>query len=118
MPRFVPPLVLAALAAGLILLPGAAQARTSVRVGVGEQQASIFDQPAFQRAKFKRVRYFVAWNVNVMDNTAGRLAARAFVQRARRAGFSVLLHVSSDNLQIKKAKLPSVARYSRRSGGS
>jgi Glycosyl hydrolase catalytic core len=114
MPRSLPLLVLAALAAGLILLPGAAQARTSVRVGVGDQQASIFDQPAFQRAKLRRVRYFVAWNV--MDNTAGRLVARAFVQRARRDGFSVLLHVSSDNLQIKKAKLPSVAQYKSKVG--
>jgi hypothetical protein len=114
MPRSLPLLVLAALAAGLILLPGAAQARTSVRVGVGDQQASILDQPAFQRAKLKRVRYFVAWNV--MDNTAGRLVARAFVQRARRDGFSVLLHVSSDNLQIKKAKLPSVAQYKSKVG--
>jgi Glycosyl hydrolase catalytic core len=114
MPRSLPLLVLAALAAGLILLPGTAQARTSVRVGVGDQQASIFDQPAFQRAKLKRVRYFVAWNV--MANTAGRLVARAFVQRARRDGFSVLLHVSSDNLQIKKAKLPSVAQYKSKVG--
>ena len=46
-----------------------------------------------------------------MDNTAARLAARAYVQRARRAGFSVLLHVSSDTLVIRKAKLPSVAQY-------
>jgi hypothetical protein len=114
MPRRLVPLVLAAVAAGLIVLPGAAQARTSVRVGVGDQQASIFDQPAFQRAKFKRVRYFVAWNV--MDNAGARLAARAFVQRARRDGFSVLLHVSSDNLEIKKAKLPSVAQYKSKVG--
>jgi hypothetical protein len=46
-----------------------------------------------------------------MDNTAARLAARAFVLRARRDGFSVLLHVSSDTLVIKRAKLPSVAQY-------
>jgi hypothetical protein len=38
------------------------------------------------------------------------------VQRARRDGFSVLLHVSSDNLQIKKAKLPSVAQYKSKVG--
>ena len=41
----------------------------------------MFDQPAFQRAKFRRVRYFVAWNA--MDDDAPRLAARAFVKRAR-----------------------------------
>jgi hypothetical protein len=107
-------LLLAALAASLVLVPGAAQARTSVRVGVGDQQISMFDQPAFQRAKFKRVRYFIAWNA--MDDDAARLAATAFVQRARRDGFSVLLHVSSDNLAIKKAKLPSVAQYKSKVG--
>jgi hypothetical protein len=106
--------MLVAVAASLIVLPGAAQARTSVRIGIGDQQAAMFDQPAFQRAKLKRVRYFVAWNA--MDNTTARLAARAFVQRARSAGFSVLLHVSSDDLAIKKAKLPSVAQYKSKVG--
>jgi hypothetical protein len=33
------------------------------------------------------------------------------VQRARRDGFSVLLHVSSDDLRIRRARLPSVAQY-------
>ena len=105
---------LAALAACLVLVPAAAQARTAVRVGIGDQSAAMFDNSAFQRAKLKRVRYFVAWNA--MDNTAARLAARAYVQRARRDGFSVLLHVSTDNLTIKKAKLPSVAQYKSKVG--
>jgi hypothetical protein len=65
-------------------------------------------------AKFKRVRYFIAWNA--MDDAAARLAARAFVVRARRDGFSVLLHVSSDDLRIKRAKLPSVAQYKSKVG--
>jgi hypothetical protein len=114
MPRRLP-LLLAALAASLILvLPGAASARTSVRIGIGDQQASMFDQPPFQRAKLKRARYFVAWNV--MDDAAGLATARAFVERARRDGFSVLLHVSSDDLRIKKARLPSVAQYKSKVG--
>jgi hypothetical protein len=102
-------LILLLAAAGLVLLPSAAQARTGVRIGIGDQQASMFDQPAFQHAKFRRVRYFVAWNA--MDDTGRRLAARAFVLRARRDGFSVLLHVSSDDLRIRRARLPSVAQY-------
>jgi hypothetical protein len=105
---------LAALAACLVLIPAAAQARTAVRVGIGDQSAAMFDSSAFQRAKLKRVRYFIAWNA--MDNTAARLAARAYVQRARRDGFSVLLHVSTDNLAIKKARLPSVAQYKSKVG--
>ena len=106
--------MLAATAVGLFLNPAGAQARTSVRIGIGDQQAAMFDQPAFQRAKFRRVRYFIAWNA--MDNAPARLAARAFVQRARRDGFSVLLHVSSDDLRIRKAKLPSVAQYKSKVG--
>ena len=107
-------LILVAAAAGLFLTPAGAHARTGVRVGIGDQQASMFDQPAFQRAKFRRVRYFIAWNA--MDNAPARLAARAFVQRARRDGFSVLLHVSSDDLRIRKARLPSVAQYKSKVG--
>ena len=107
-------LILAALAASVIFVPGVAQARTGVRIGIGDQQVSMFDQPAFQRAKFKRVRYFIAWNA--MDDAPARLAARAFVQRARRDGFSVLLHVSSDDLRIRKARLPSVAQYKSKVG--
>jgi len=95
----------------LAALPSAAAARNPIRVGIGDQHASVFDQDAFQRAKFKRVRYLVAWNV--MDNEAQRLSARAYVQRARAAGMSVFLHISTDDYTIKKARLPSVATYRR-----
>jgi hypothetical protein len=40
--------------------------------------------------------------------------ARAYVQRARAAGMQVLLHISTDDYRIKKARLPSVATYRRR----
>jgi hypothetical protein len=107
-------LLLTALIAALALVPATADARVGIRIGIGDQQATIFDQPAFQRAKFKRVRYFIPWNA--MDNSGQRLAARAYVQRARRDGFQVFLHVSSDDLRIKKAKLPSVSQYKSKVG--
>jgi hypothetical protein len=48
---------------GLAVIPaGAADARTAIRVGIGDQQISMFDQPLFQRAKFERVRYFTSWS--------------------------------------------------------
>src|SRR3954454_19111245 len=94
--------------------PGAAEARIPIRVGIGDQQISMFDNAAFQRAKFKRVRYIVAWNV--MDNSAQRLSARAYVKRARVEHMQVLLHVSTDDYTIKKAHLPSVATYRRQIG--
>ena len=103
-------LLLAGLVIGLAVIPaGAADARTAIRVGIGDQQISMFDQPLFQRAKFKRVRYFIPWNA--MSNPGQLAAADAYVRRARADGMSVFLHVSSDNLELKKAKLPSVDAY-------
>jgi hypothetical protein len=93
----------------LLALPVSAGARIPIRVGIGDQQASTFDQPLFQRAKFERVRYFIPWNA--ADRPDQLLAARAYVLRARQDGIAVLLHISSDDLTIKRAALPSVSAY-------
>jgi hypothetical protein len=108
MPR-IASLLVAAAAALMLIAPASAPARTGIRVGVSDQQVSMFGQDAFKRAKFKRVRYFIAWNA--MDNSTQRLAARAYVLAARAQGMQVLLHVSTDNFAIKQAKLPSVSSY-------
>src|SRR4051794_21566822 len=95
---------------GLTLaLPAGASARIPIRVGIGDQSTTMFDQSAFQRAKFKRVRYFVPWNI--MANAGQVSAATQYVQTARAHGFQILLHVSTDDYTIKKAHLPSVAAY-------
>jgi hypothetical protein len=86
-------------------------AKYNVRVGIGDQNASMFDHPGFQALKIKRVRYFIPWNAMRVERE--RLTARAYVLRARRAGASVLMHISSDDLRRKKAKLPSKTRYRR-----
>jgi hypothetical protein len=109
--------LLLSLLTALVLLPvlaPAADARLPIRVGTGDQGTAMFDQPAFQRAKFQRVRYFIAWNA--IDDPARLAAATAYVQRARAAGFSVLLHMSTDDLASKQAKLPSVADYKSKVG--
>jgi len=105
---------LAPLVALLASCAATAAARIPIRVGIGDQNVAMFDQSAFQRARFERVRYLVPWNV--MDNAPVRLTARAFVQRARADGMQVLLHVSTDDYRIKKARLPSVATYRRQVG--
>jgi len=102
-------LLLAGTLTALALVPATAGARVDLRVGIGDQQISMFDQAAFQRAKFKRVRYFVPWNV--MRDEDERLEARRYIQRARRDGIQVLLHISSDDLRIKRARLPSRAEF-------
>ena len=102
-------LVLVALTLTLLAAPAAAGARIPIRVGIGDQGTAMFDQPAFQRAKFARTRYFVPWNA--MDSTVQRLRARHYVLTARAHGLQVLLHVSTDDLRIKRAHLPSVSAY-------
>lgn len=93
----------------LAVLCSSAQARTPIRVGLGDQSAAMFDQPLWQQAKLKRSRYFISYNA--MDNTTQRLAARNYVLRARRAGVSVLLHISSHDLRPRKGLRPSTDRY-------
>jgi hypothetical protein len=104
-------LSLTALLATLALAaaPSSADAKVAVRVGIGDQQVSMFDNSLFQARKFKLVRYFVPWNI--ASNKEQLALATAYVERARRDHIQVLLHLSSDDLRIKRAKLPSVAAY-------
>ncbi|HWT92218.1 MAG TPA: hypothetical protein VN238_04430 [Solirubrobacteraceae bacterium] len=105
-------LAIAALMAILAALPAAASAKTNIRVGIGDQQAGMFDQPAFQQLKIKRVRYFVRWDAMAHPNDLA--AADRYVAAARKHGVSVFMHISSDNLTRKKAKLPKLATYKSR----
>jgi hypothetical protein len=99
----------AAVLAALALVPATAGAKINIRVGIGDQQTRMFDQETFKAAKFKRVRYFIRWDV--MDHPDSLRAATEYAERARRDGIQVFLHISSDDLRIKAAKLPSVAAY-------
>jgi hypothetical protein len=103
-------LAVASLAAALLAIPASADAaRYNVRVGIGDQQPTMFGSKNFKALQIKRVRYFIPWNV--MDDPPRRLAAEAYVNNARAHGASVLLHISSHDLGIKRAKLPSTASY-------
>jgi hypothetical protein len=101
-------LVLTALcAAGLT--GTASAARTPIAVGLGDQTAAMFDASAYKALKLKKTRYFIPWNAR--SDAAELARADAFVAAAKRAHVSVLLHISSDTLVRRKAKLPSVASY-------
>ncbi|MFT4035770.1 MAG: hypothetical protein QM679_09380 [Patulibacter sp.] len=86
-----------------------ADARSSIRVGIGDQSTAMFDASAYQALQLKMTRYFFPWNG--MDNAYELARATQFVDRAQAAGVSVLLHLSTDDFTVKKAKLPSVAAY-------
>jgi hypothetical protein len=48
--------------AALLTLAVAAPASAKYRVGLGEQNPQMFDQPSWQSLKLKRVRYLVPWD--------------------------------------------------------
>ena len=102
--------ILLSVIAALLAVPGVADAKKyKTKIGIGDQQIAMFDHPAFQALKVKRVRYFIPWNA--MTDPGQRLAARAYVKRARAAKARVFMHISSDNLTRKKAKLPKKKVY-------
>jgi len=108
--------MLAALAAALVAtlsLPaiGNAQSRTNVVVGLGDQRASIFSDPAYRALGLKRARYFIRWDA--IRNRAALAAADQYIAAANAAGVKVLMHISSNDLTPRKAKLPTVAQYKR-----
>jgi hypothetical protein len=74
----------------------------------------MFAQPAFRALNTKRTRYFVP--ADVMQDTAERTKARAFVVAARSAGISVLLHISTSDLRSKRGPLVSTTTYKRNVG--
>jgi hypothetical protein len=100
---------LAALLLGLLLVPSVADARYDVRVGVGDQNVELFDQPLFQSAEIKRVRYFIPWDA--IRHRSELREADAYVQRARLAGIAVTMHISTDDLRPGRGHLPSPSGY-------
>jgi hypothetical protein len=91
--------------------PAVAGARTAVRVGIGDQHVAMFDQPAFTALKLRRARYFISWDA--IRRPAELAAADAYVDRARRAHVSVLLHISTNDISGRRGKLPSATAYQR-----
>ncbi|HEV7882537.1 MAG TPA: hypothetical protein VGO81_03150, partial [Solirubrobacteraceae bacterium] len=55
--------MLAVLAAAAVLPASPAAARSSIRVGIADQNPAMFDSPDFQRLQIKHTRYFVASDV-------------------------------------------------------
>jgi hypothetical protein len=102
--------LLLSLLAVLVLVPASpAAARSSIRVGLADQSPEMFDSPYFQQLKIKRTRYFVP--ANVMQNAAELGRATAFVTRARSAGISTLIHISTSDLRSKRGPIVSTTSY-------
>ncbi len=102
---------LAAAVALALLAPAVAPARSSIKVGIADQSPAMFDSPSFQALNIKRTRYFVP--ADVMQDSAERARARAFVEAARAAGVSTFLHISTADLRDKRGKVVSTSAYRR-----
>jgi len=102
--------ILISLLALFALVPASpAAAKSSIRVGVADQSPAMFDNPYFQQLKIKRTRYFIP--ADAMRNPAELEKATAFVTRARSAGVSTLLHISTSDLRDKRGPIISASRY-------
>jgi hypothetical protein len=108
-------IMLSAVAALLLALPATASAgKVPIRVGLGDQSYTIFDQQKFQDLNIKRLRYFIKWNA--IDDDWQLQQADIFVDQARQNGAEVFMTPSSSVLTRKKGKLPSVSQYKRKVG--
>jgi len=102
------------LAGTLLATSPASAAKSPIRVGIGDQSPEMFSSPAFRDLNIKRTRYFVP--SDVMQDSAERAKATAFVNAARAAGVSTLLHVSSTDLRDKRGPIVSASAYRRNVG--
>ena len=108
MTRRMLPLLL--VAAAVLAVPASAPAqRVNVAVGIGDQNPSMFSNPSYRALNLKKTRYFIHWDAITKPGELQK--ADAFVAAARTAGVRVLMHLSTNNLTARRARLPTVAQY-------
>ena len=104
------PKILISLLALLAVVPASpASAKSSIRVGVADQNPAMFYNESFKQLRIKRTRYFVP--ADVMRNPAELEKATVFVEAAREAGVSTLIHISTTDLRDKRGPIVSPSRY-------
>ena len=100
-------------ALGLLAGAPAAQAKINIRVGIGDQSATMFASPFYQELRLRLTRYFIEWNA--IDQPDQLAMADEFVATARANGVKVLMHVSTDNINAEpRSPLPSARGYRRK----
>ncbi len=110
--RLLPSLLVAGL---LLAVPASASAKTNVAVGIGDQSPRMFTDANWKALNLKKTRFFVEWNT--VDQPAELEKADAFVAAARTAGVSVLMHISTDDINSQPRKpLPSNSAYKSKVG--
>jgi hypothetical protein len=102
-------------AVALLAAPAGASAKTKVAVGIGDQSPSMFTDANWKALHLKKARYFLEWNT--IDQPGELAKADAYVAAARSAGVSVLMHISTDDINsTPRRPLPSVKAYKSKVG--
>jgi hypothetical protein len=110
--RLLPSLLVAGL---LLTVPAGASAKTKVAVGIGDQSPTMFTDANWKALNLKKTRFFVEWNT--IDQPGELAKADEFVAAAHSAGVSVLMHVSTDDINsTPRRPLPSVSQYKAKVG--
>ncbi|MBA3326966.1 MAG: hypothetical protein H0T43_01525 [Solirubrobacterales bacterium] len=107
MTRRLVPLLL--VAAALLAVPASAPAVTNVAVGIGDQSPRMFTDANYKALGLKKTRYFIHWDAITKPGELQK--ADTFVAAARAARVKVLMHISTNNLTARRARLPSVRQY-------
>jgi hypothetical protein len=94
-----------------LLTPTAQARRTQVAVGLGDQSAAMFSSPSFHRLNVRKARYFARWDTMRRPAERDRLDQWLFAAALTRV--RPLVHISTNDLRAKRAKLLSTARYRR-----
>jgi Glycosyl hydrolase catalytic core len=104
-------LTLAALAAAALLLAPAGASAAPTAIGIGEQNAAIFSDPAWQKLNAPDVRYVMAWDA--LRVRWQRDEVDAYMRAAHQAGARVLVGFQRSRSPRKSRRkyLPSPRRF-------
>mgnify|MGYP003578440691 CR=1 FL=1 len=92
------------LLATLLVVPAA---EAKYRVGVGDQNAAMFDSSRWQSLKLKRTRYLVPWDWN---KSAGQIAeTTGFMNRARAASIRLPFELIKQHEIVQNLVVDSVS---------
>lgn len=101
--------ILPLLVAGAVLAVPASASAVNVAVGIGDQSPQMFSDPNYRALNLKKTRYFIRWDS--ATNPGELQKADDFVSAANAAGVRVFMHLSTNNLTARRARLPTVAQY-------
>ncbi|WP_205699380.1 hypothetical protein [Conexibacter sp. SYSU D00693] len=105
-----------ALAAAAVALPAAPAdaSRSTVRLGIADNDPATFTSADWKRVGAKRTRYIVKWNA--IDDPGALAQADAFMAAAKANDVDVLLHFSTDDYTPRAARLPGASEFRRKVG--